>query len=126
MGLATRVVTSPATLAATHSRLQRGDLDPLAFKYVDAPASWAGTRPMKMVATGLIGDPQSLTASVRPVLPNGSRLSCGAKLKYSQMEFYHTAGRTFAGLIEAGRRQLQAPVRQQAVAIRPWSIWNRP
>ncbi len=23
--------------------------------------------------------------------PNESRLSCGAKLKYSQMEFYHTA-----------------------------------
>src|SRR3989454_6319630 len=42
------------------------------------------------------------------VLPNESRLSCGAKLKYSQMEFYHTARRTFAGLFEEGRRQLQA------------------
>ncbi len=27
------------------------------------------------------------------------------------MEFYHTARRTFAGLTEEGRRQLQAPVR---------------
>ena len=45
------------------------------------------------------------------VLPNGSRLSCGANLKHSQMEFYHTARRTFAGLIEEGRRQLQAHVR---------------
>src|SRR6266576_3177728 len=43
--------------------------------------------------------------------PNESRLSCGAKLKYSQMEFYHTARRTFAGLIDEGRRQLQALVR---------------
>src|SRR6266699_3612603 len=42
---------------------------------------------------------------------NESRLSCGAKLKHSQMEFYHTARRTFAGLIEEGRRQLQAHVR---------------
>src|SRR6266550_8006551 len=47
----------------------------------------------------------------RVAQPNGSRLSCGAKLKYSQMEFYHTARRTFAGLIEEGRRQLQALVR---------------
>src|SRR6266576_289996 len=45
------------------------------------------------------------------VPPNESRLSCGAKLTYSQMEFYHTARRTFAGLIEEGRRQLQAHVR---------------
>src|SRR6266550_7146815 len=45
------------------------------------------------------------------VLPNESRLSCGAKLKYSQLELYHTARRTFAGLIEEGRRQLQALVR---------------
>src|SRR6266566_5033849 len=44
-------------------------------------------------------------------VPNESRLSCGATLKYSQMEFYHTARRTFAGLIEEGRRQLQALVR---------------
>ncbi len=49
--------------------------------------------------------------------PNESRLSCGAKLKYSQMEFYHTARRTFAGLIEEGRRQLQALVRQHGLVI---------
>ena len=47
----------------------------------------------------------------RVAQPNESRLSCGAKLEYSQMEFYHTARRTFAGLIEEGRRQLQALVR---------------
>src|SRR6266550_521325 len=47
----------------------------------------------------------------RVAQPNESRLSCGAKLKHSQMEFYHTARRTFAGLIEEGRRQLQAHVR---------------
>src|SRR6266498_1641428 len=46
---------------------------------------------------------------------NESRLSCGAKLKYSQLEFYHTAGRTFAGLIEEGRRQLQALVRLRTI-----------
>ncbi len=40
--------------------------------------------------------------------PNESRLSCGAKLECSQMEFYHTAGRTFTDLFENGRRQLQA------------------
>src|SRR5882757_4393060 len=51
--------------------------------------------------------------SILDVLSNESRLSCGAKLKYSQMEFYHTARRTFAGLIEEGRRQLQAHVRPQ-------------
>src|SRR6266576_2843979 len=44
----------------------------------------------------------------RVAQPNESRLSCGAKLTYSQMEFYHTARRTFAGLFEEGRRQLQA------------------
>src|SRR6266545_8172197 len=48
-------------------------------------------------------------------LPNESRLSCGAKLKYSQLEFYHTAGRTFAGLVEEGRRQLQALVRLRTI-----------
>src|SRR5260221_14508319 len=47
------------------------------------------------------------------MLPNETRLSCGATLKHSQMEFYHTARRTFAGLIEEGRRQLQAHVRPQ-------------
>jgi|SRR6266576_1545351 len=47
----------------------------------------------------------------RVAQPNESRLSCGAKLEHSQMEFYHTARRTFAGLIEEGRRQLQAHVR---------------
>ncbi len=44
--------------------------------------------------------------------PNESRLSCGAELECSQTEFYHTAGSTFAGLIENGRRQLQAHVRR--------------
>src|SRR5437899_7420802 len=43
--------------------------------------------------------------------PNESRLSCGAKLECSQIEFYNTAGRTFTGPIEEGRRQLQAHVR---------------
>src|SRR6266576_3660514 len=52
-----------------------------------------------------------VTRSPFEALPNESRLSCGATLKYSQMEFYHTARRTFAGLIEEGRRQLQAHVR---------------
>src|SRR6266576_2043711 len=47
--------------------------------------------------------------SVSP--PNESRLSCGAKLECSQTEFYNTAGRTFTGLIEERRRQLQAHVR---------------
>src|SRR5438876_972541 len=41
-------------------------------------------------------------------LPNESRLSCGATLKYSQMEFYHTVRRTFTDPFEDGRRQLQA------------------
>ena len=40
--------------------------------------------------------------------PNESRLSCGATLKYSQMEFYNTARKTFSGSIRDGRRQLQA------------------
>ncbi len=51
----------------------------------------------------------------RVAQPNESRLSCGAKLEYSQMEFYHTAGRTFAGFIEEGRRQLQALVRLRTI-----------
>jgi len=38
-------------------------------------------------------------------------------MKYSQMAFYHTARRTFAGLIEEGRRQLQALVRLQRHVI---------
>src|SRR6266702_6833065 len=44
----------------------------------------------------------------RVAQPNESRLSCGATLKYSQMEFYHTARQTFSGSIGDGRRQLQA------------------
>src|ERR1051325_870941 len=50
-----------------------------------------------------------------PVLmpPNGSRLSCGAKLECSQTEFYHTACTTSSGFVEDGRRQLQAHVRQR-------------
>src|SRR5437870_2691630 len=43
--------------------------------------------------------------------PNGSRLSCGAKLECSQPEFYNTACKTFSGSIGDGRRQLQALVR---------------
>ena len=42
------------------------------------------------------------------MLPNESRLSCGATLKYSQMEFYHNARKTFSGSIRDARRQLQA------------------
>ena len=33
--------------------------------------------------------------------PNGSRLSCGAKLAYSQSEFYNTACKTFS--VRCGR-----------------------
>src|SRR6266576_1267712 len=61
----------------------------------------APKRPMK-------GWTQAMTCGAQP---NESRLSCGAELKHSQMEFYHTARRTFAGLIAEGRRQLQAHVR---------------
>src|SRR3989442_7338472 len=46
------------------------------------------------------------------VLSNGMRLSCGAELKCSQTEFYHTAGLQSFGSIEDGRRQLQARVRR--------------
>src|SRR6266568_8669579 len=49
-------------------------------------------------------------------LPNESRLSCGATLKYSQMEFYHTARKTFSGSIGDARRQLQALVRLRATS----------
>src|SRR5436305_1678400 len=31
--------------------------------------------------------------------PNGSRLSCGAKLKWSQLEFYYAGCRPFSGLV---------------------------
>src|SRR6266513_1131862 len=34
--------------------------------------------------------------------PNESRLSCGATLRYSQMEFYHTARKTFSGSLGTG------------------------
>ncbi len=51
-------------------------------------------------------------------LPNESRLSCGATLKYSQMEFYHTARKTFSGSIGDARRQLQALVRLRTNAHR--------
>src|SRR6266545_153296 len=47
-------------------------------------------------------------------LPNGWRLSCGAKRESSQTKFYHTAGRTFTRLGGDGRRQLQARVRPLA------------
>ena len=53
------------------------------------------------------------------VQPNEWRLSCGAKLDCSQTEFYHTACRTFSGLAEHGRRQLQAHVRQRAGTFAP-------
>jgi len=43
--------------------------------------------------------------------PNESRLSCGADLKCSQTECYHTACRMFSEPAEDGRRQLQALVR---------------
>src|SRR6266576_1902692 len=43
--------------------------------------------------------------------PNESRLSCGAKLECSQIQFYSTACKTFSGSIGDGRRQLQALVR---------------
>ncbi len=42
------------------------------------------------------------------LLPNESRLSCGAELEGSQGEFYNTARKTFSGSIGDGRRQLQA------------------
>jgi len=45
------------------------------------------------------------------LLPNGWRLSCGAKLKCSQTEFYYTACKPFSGFVGDGRRQLQARVR---------------
>src|SRR6266576_3208336 len=48
-------------------------------------------------------------ATVEP--PNESRLSCGAKLECSQIQFYSTACKTFSGSIGDGRRQLQALVR---------------
>ncbi len=48
-------------------------------------------------------------------LPNGSRLSCGAKLEYSQTELYSAECRRVTRSIEDGRRQLQAHVRRQ-----PW------
>src|SRR6266568_7263212 len=47
--------------------------------------------------------------------PNGSRLSCGAKLEYSQTELYSAECRRVTRSIEDGRRQLQAHVRRQ-----PW------
>src|SRR6266480_3854641 len=56
----------------------------------------------------------ALRLRVSEAQPNESRLSCGAELECSQTEFYHTSGRTFAGLIEEGRRQLQAHVRPLA------------
>src|SRR5436190_2098657 len=52
----------------------------------------------------------------RVAQPNESRLSCGATLKYSQMEFYHTARQTFSGSSGDGRRQLQALVRLRATS----------
>ena len=47
-------------------------------------------------------------AVLSDVLPNESRLSCGAELEGSQGKFYHTARKTFSGSIGHGRRQLQA------------------
>src|SRR6266550_4996389 len=50
------------------------------------------------------------------VLPNGSRLSCGAELECSQTEFYNTACKTFSRSVEDGRRQLQALVRRRKLS----------
>src|SRR3989442_722062 len=49
---------------------------------------------------------------MRTRLPNGSRLSCGAKRERSQTEVYNTAFRASSKLNGDGRRQLQAHVRQ--------------
>src|SRR5438093_4185505 len=48
--------------------------------------------------------------------PNESRLSCGAKVECSQIEFYNTAWKTFSGFVVDGRRQLQALVRLRATS----------
>src|SRR2546430_2343300 len=45
--------------------------------------------------------------AMRGVPPNGSRLSCGAKLEYSQTELYSAECRRVTRSIEDGRRQLQ-------------------
>src|SRR5258706_16266939 len=47
------------------------------------------------------------------LLPNGSRLSCGADLEGSQTEFYHTVSLESFGTVGGWRRQLQALVRRQ-------------
>jgi len=51
------------------------------------------------------------------LLPNGSRLSCGAEHEGSQTECYHTASRMFSEPVDDGRRQAQALVRQPATTI---------
>jgi len=56
-------------------------------------------------------------------LPNGRRLSCGAKAEGSQTECYHSACRMFSGLVDDGRRQLQARVRLLAVQIPGPASW---
>src|SRR6266513_2337807 len=47
---------------------------------------------------------------------NGSRLSCGAELEHSQMEFYNTGREPVTGRVGVGRRQLQALVRRPLTA----------
>src|SRR5262245_31302873 len=48
--------------------------------------------------------------------PNGWRLSCGAELRWSQTECYHTACRMFSEPVDDGRRQLQARVRRRLIS----------
>src|SRR6266705_3136454 len=64
-------------------------------------------------SNSLIAIARSQPLDITRLPPNGSRLSCAAKLAYSQSEFYNTACKTFSGSIGDGRRQLQALVRQR-------------
>ena len=57
------------------------------------------------------GGVQQSSCRCLPAQPNEMRLSCGAKLEYSQMEFYNTGCGWDNATIEDGRRQLQALVR---------------
>ncbi len=57
------------------------------------------------------GSQQNVVAVCLDAQPNGSRLSCGAKLEGSQTEFYNTERGRVTRCREHGRRQLQALVR---------------
>jgi hypothetical protein len=79
MVLEMRVVTNPAAVAAIHSDLVWEELNPWTFQYAHAPENCptivpTTNPPMSAPSPGLVGH------RTRTVLPNESRMSCGAAL----------------------------------------------